>query len=158
MEVRELMTPSPEACLPDDSCVTAVDVMWRRRCGFVPVVENRQSMKVVGVVTDRDIALYLAKADKQASRVRLAECMTPRPKTVAPGENLEEAVQIMQTAAVHRLPVVEKERLVGVLSVEDMAVLAHEQWASSGAHLAERQMAEVLEAIAIAYRSGNGNG
>src|SRR3989338_5983346 len=89
MEVRELMTRDPAACLPDDTCRTAGELMRSRRCGFLPVVESREGRRVIGVVTDRDIALHLAQADVPASRVPIKACMTAHPRTVAPETELE---------------------------------------------------------------------
>ena len=68
-------------------------------------------------------------------------------------DDLKDAAQIMGTAAVHRLPVVDQDRIVGVLSVKDIALAAHRGWSSTGSNVAERQMAEIMEAIAAAWLS-----
>lgn len=150
MQVRDLMTPDPAACLPTDSCAAAGELMRLRRCGCLPVVEDRATQRVVGIVTDRDVALHLAQADRPASQVPVQACMTGDPKTVGPEEELEEAAAAMEAIAVHRLPVVERGRLVGVLSLKDIARAARRQWARSGPNVAERQMTEIIEAIAAA--------
>lgn len=150
MQVRELMTKTPEACLAQESCAAAIEIMRRRRCGFVPVVESQATQRVVGVVTDRDIVLHLGRVDRPASQVAVEACMTGDVKTTAPDADLQEAARIMEEAAVHRLPVVEEGRLVGVLSLKDIALAARRQWAYSGPHVAERQMTEIIEAIAAA--------
>ena len=56
MTVRELMTVDPEACTPQDTLNLAGQIMRRRRCGFVPVVDSRATKQVIGVLTDRDVA------------------------------------------------------------------------------------------------------
>ncbi len=56
------MPADPEACLPSDSCAAAVAIMRRRNCGFVPIVDSHATKRLIGVVTDRDIAVA---ADKQ---------------------------------------------------------------------------------------------
>jgi CBS domain-containing protein len=150
MEVRELMTTEPAACLAGDSCRTAGELMRSRRCGFLPVVENHEGRRVIGVVTDRDIALHLTQADVPASRAPVKACMTANPRTVAPQTELEEAARAMEELAVHRLPVVEGGRLVGVLSVKDIALAARRQWARAGPNIPARQMTEIVEAIAAA--------
>src|SRR3989338_9586065 len=132
MEVRELMTRDPAACLPDDTCRTAGELMRSRRCGFLPGVESREGRRVIGVVTDRDIALHLAQADGPASRVPIKACMTAHPRTVAPETELEDAARAMEELAVHRLPVVAAGRLVGGLSVKAIALAARRQRGQGG--------------------------
>lgn len=155
MEVRELMVADPEACSPWDTCDVAGEIMRRRRCGFVPVVESQTTKRVIGVLTDRDIALYLTRANAQANQVPVEACMTKEPRVIAPDADLEDAAKIMEEIAVHRLPVVEDGRLVGVLSLKDIALAARKQWAYSGPHVAERQMTEIIEAIAAAQSVRN---
>lgn len=148
--VREMMTTDPAACVPEDNCRTALEIMRRRNCGFIPVVNNMFEKQVVGVVTDRDIALQLGRRDQPPSEVWVGGCMNEEVRTVPPDALLTEAADIMERAAVRRLPVVEDGMLVGVLSLDDIARLARKEWASSGAHLAERQLADILEAISAA--------
>ena len=148
MQIQELMTSNPAACVPTDSCATALELMRRRACGFLPVVNAQATKGVVGVVTDRDIALRLGAMDLPASQVAVSSCMTSNPKTTTPETELGEAAKVMEGAGVHRLPVIEDGRLVGVLSLKDIALAARKQWAYSGPHVAERQMTEIIEAIA----------
>ncbi len=148
--VKDLMTANPAVCRPDATCATAGDTMRERRCGFLPVVDDLGSRRVVGVATDRDLLLALVQANRPATEVRIDACMTREPKTIGPDADLKEAAAVMEQAAVHRLPVVDKGRLVGVLSLKDIARAAGTAWRSSGPNVAERQMAEILEAIAAA--------
>ena len=150
MKIRDLMTKDPEACTPEDSCLVAGEIMRRRNCGFVPVVDKWETRRVVGVVTDRDIALHLIRADRPASQVPVGDCMTRSPKIISSEACLDEASEIMEFAAVHRLPVVEEGRLVGVLALKDIAAYARREWASAGEHAVERQMADIVESIAVA--------
>lgn len=150
MHIRELMTADPEACLATDSCATAVAIMRRRNCGFVPIVDSHATKRVVGVVTDRDIALHFERVNRPASEVPVAGCMTKDPKTIAPDAGLNEAAKIMEQCAIHRLPVVEQGRLVGVLSLKDIAVAADKRWAYPESSTAEQKLGEIVEAIASA--------
>ena len=124
--------------------------MREHRCGFIPVMDDGVPSRLVGVVTDRDLALHLARMDHPASQLPVAGCMTREPSTVTPDAELEDAARIMEAHGIHRLPVVGGGRLVGVLSVKDIARAAKREWASAGPHIAERQLAEILEAIATA--------
>lgn len=148
MRIQEIMTAGPEACEPGDSCAVAGEIMRRRACGFVPVVDSQDAKRVVGVVTDRDLALYLVRKNQPASQLTVEGCMTRTPRVIAPDADLEAAAALMEEFAVHRLPVVEQGRLVGVLSLRDIARVASRQWAHSGPHIVERQMTEIIEAIA----------
>ena len=150
MNVRELMTVDPEACTPQDTLTLVGQIMRRRRCGFVPVVDSQATKQVIGVLTDRDIALYLTQADAQATQVTVGACMTKEPNTVTPEAELEEAARIMEQHAVHRLPVVEGGKLAGILSLKDIARAARKEWAGIGPRRAEQQMVDILEAIAAA--------
>ena len=150
MNVRELMTVDPEVCTSSDHLDIVGEIMRRRRCGFVPVVESPDTKKVIGVLTDRDIALSLTRTNAPANSVTVEACMTTEPTVIAPDADLAEAAQLMERIAVHRLPVVERGALVGVLSLKDIALAARKQWAYSGPHVAERQMTEIIEAIAAA--------
>lgn len=147
MKVRDLMTKEPVACLSSDSCSAALGIMERCDCGFVPVIRDRWTREVVGVVTDRDIALHLGRATRPALEVTVGACMTHGPKTVSPDTDLKEAVRLMEDAAVHRLPVAESNALVGVLSLKDIAVRADRESRLPGPHTIEHQVAEIVEAI-----------
>lgn len=148
MQIRELMTADPEACLATDSCAVAVGIMRRRNCGFVPIVESHMTKRVIGVVTDRDVALHFEKVSRPASEVAVEGCMTRDVKTIAPDAGLDEAAKLMERFAIHRLPVVQNGRLVGVLSLKDIAVAADKRWAYPGSSTAEEKLGEIIEAIA----------
>ncbi|MBI3311951.1 MAG: CBS domain-containing protein [Candidatus Omnitrophica bacterium] len=150
MKIRDLMTKNPEACLAMDSCKTAGEIMARRNCGFVPIVDNPHCRRVVGVVTDRDIAMALLGTNRPGSQVRLEECMTRDPKMILPDAELKEAARLMESAAVHRLPVVEDGALVGVLALKDIAAYASQAEGFTGKDIAQREVAEIVEAISIA--------
>ncbi len=151
MKVKELMTLNPKVCLATDSCSVAAGIMRCRDCGFVPVVDDPKTRKVIGVVTDRDILLHLAPLEAPLSAIPVKACMTAAVKTAHPEMDLRSAVDMMEEAAVHRLPVVDSEgRLVGVLALKDIAVAAQKEWVLAGAHPVERQMSELVEAISAA--------
>jgi CBS domain-containing protein len=153
MDVRELMTSEPAVCLAADSLAAVGALMARRRCGFIPVVESRESLRVAGVLTDRDVALHLARTDRPAAQVPAGECMTREPATIGPDANLTEAAELMERLAIHRLPVVDGGRLVGILSLKDIAIAARGLASSAGPNVAERQLVDIIEAIAAAQQA-----
>lgn len=148
MRVHELMTTKVEACLPADTLSTAGEIMRRRNCGFVPVVDGHITKQVVGVVTDRDLALYLAEVSVTARQAHVRECMVSPVQTVAPEAKLEEVVRLMARYAIHRLPVVDGGQLVGVLSLKDIATATDERLGIREWREAEQAVTEIVEAIA----------
>jgi CBS domain-containing protein len=150
MQVSEFMTVSVWACLPEQSCATAGAIMRRHHCGFLPVVNRQSTKQVIGVLTDRDIMLHLVRLNQPASRVSVKACMTEAPMMITSEANFEEAVRLMKKSARRRLPVIERGRLVGVLSLQDIALAARRQWAYVRPHVTEQHVTEILEAIAIA--------
>jgi CBS domain-containing protein len=148
MKVRELMTPDPEVCAATESCAAVGSIMRRRRCGFVPIVDDRQTGRVVGVVTDRDLALHLTDTNLPSYMATVQACMSAPVISAAPDDDLTDAAAKMEAAKIHRLPVVEDGRLVGVLSLRDIARAARREWRHVGPHPAEQQAIEILEATA----------
>ena len=123
MKARELMTASPEAVTPSDLVQKAAEIMRDRDVGFVPIVDDRKSMKLAGVITDRDITVrHVAAGHPRECKVN--EHMTNAGiETVGPEAELEQVLEIMQRAQVRRVPVVEADgRLVGVIAQADIAV------------------------------------
>ena len=149
MQVRDLMTAGPALVAQEETLAAAGRVMMQRRCGFLPVVEPG-TQRLVGVVTDRDMFRHLVATDQPASQATVAACMSRKVHTVEAEAELEEAATIMERAAAYRLPVVAAGRVVGVLSLKDIARAARKQAGALGPNPAERQMADILEAIAAA--------
>jgi len=150
MQIRELMTPTAKACVPEDSCVVAGTIMRQQQCGFVPIVESQRTKRVVGVVTARDMVLCLVRLGRAASRVTMQVCMTRSAETIASEASLEEAVRVMKRAAVRRLPVIERGKFVGVLSLQDIALASRRQWAYVGSSMSDQHITGILEAIGVA--------
>jgi len=118
MKIRDVMTPNPRTVSPDDTIQTAARVMQVEDTGAVPVVEGG---KVLAVVTDRDIVVRLVAEGGAASTpvrhvaTRDVVCATPEMST-------REANDLMSLHKIRRLPVVDNDRLVGIVSIGDLAV------------------------------------
>jgi len=121
MKARELMTENPRVCGPGDTAQAALAIMRDEDCGVVPITEGNGQLRVVGVVTDRDIALYLGQKDERPSEVRLANVMTPRAISVEPNADVDDVERRMQEGQVRRILVCENGRLLGVISTADLA-------------------------------------
>jgi CBS domain-containing protein len=150
MQIREFMSTGANMCIPESSCARAGELMRRHQRGFLSIVDSLKTRRVVGMVTERDIMLHLVHLDLPASEVAVKTCMSGPPTMISAEADLGVAVGVMKKEALCRLPVIEDGRLVGVLSLEDIALAARRQWAYVGAHVNEQHVTEILEAIAIA--------
>jgi CBS domain-containing protein len=117
MNIRDVMTSNPRTVSPEDTIQNAARIMRDEDTGVVPVVDNGRA---VGVVTDRDIVVR-AVADGQLNR-SVRDIVSGDVITATPDMSTNEAAELMSEHQVRRLPVVENERLVGIVSIGDLAV------------------------------------
>jgi CBS domain-containing protein len=118
-QIRELMTPNP-IMLPGTASVhEAARAMRDAQIGDVIVIEHDQ---VCGIVTDRDIVVRTVAETRDPATTPLADICSHNLLTVTPTDSVEEAVRLMRTHAVRRLPVVDGGRAVGIVSLGDLAV------------------------------------
>jgi CBS domain-containing protein len=126
MQAKDVMTPDPKTCGPQDDLAAAIGIMREENCGIVPITEGNGDQRVVGVVTDRDIALHLGKTDARPSDVRVSDVMTTDIVSSKPDDDIREISRKMQQAQVRRILITEGKRLRGVVSTADLArVSAH---------------------------------
>jgi CBS domain-containing protein len=118
MNIRDVMTPNPRTVSPEDSIQRAACVMRDEDTGVVPVVDNGRT---VGVVTDRDIVVR-AVADGGEMNRPVRDIVSGNVVSVRPDMSTREAAELMSEHQVRRLPVLENERLVGIVSIGDLAV------------------------------------
>jgi CBS domain-containing protein len=122
MKARELMTPNPECVTRDDTVTRAAEIMRDVDVGIVPVVDDRNSMRLVGLITDRDITIRHVAGDNDRN-CRVGDHMTSgRLFTVSPDDDAKQVLAQMKAQQVRRLPVTEGERLVGIIAQADVAV------------------------------------
>lgn len=117
--VREVMTPGVVAVRPDASLVEAAQLMRAQDIGDVLVAGERS---VLGVLTDRDIALRAVADGVDPLTVSAQAVCTPNPVVIGPDDAVSAAVELMREHAVRRLPVVEDGHPVGMVSLGDLAV------------------------------------
>jgi CBS domain-containing protein len=118
-KIKESMSSNPRTVDADKSVADAAKMMKDEDVGLAPIVEGD---KLVGTVTDRDIATRVVAAGKDPESTKVKEIATKDVVTVDPDQDLEEAVRLMAQHQVRRLPVVEEGgRLVGVLAQADVA-------------------------------------
>ncbi|MFB8771612.1 CBS domain-containing protein [Streptomyces broussonetiae] len=116
--VREVMTPGVVAVRPDASLVEAAQLMRAQDIGDVVVADGQ---RVVGVLTDRDIAVRAVAEGADPLTVSARSVCTPDPYLVGPEDPVSTAVALMREKAVRRLPVVEDGLPVGMVTLGDLA-------------------------------------
>jgi len=115
--VADLMTTNPRTVSREDDVIAAARIMLEADVGSVPVAEDGY---LVGIITDRDIALRVVAAERDPKTVRVEEIATPEPHYTSPDESLDDAYERMAIWRVRRLPVVDGDRLVGMLAQADL--------------------------------------
>jgi len=118
MTIADVMTAYPEALSPESTIHKAAQLMRDQDYGVIPIVDDIGSL--VGIVTDRDIVVQ-AIANGHGPETELRECMTPNPDTVPKDLPLADALHLMDKQQIRRVPVVENGRLIGMVSLSDIA-------------------------------------
>ena len=119
MKVSEVMIRTPAYCRPETNLGAAVEILWNRNCGLLPVLDP--DGRVVSVITDRDICIALGTRNCLAGDLTVADVCTQRAVCCMAGEEIRSALSKMASGKVRRLPVVDAEgKLEGVLSMDDV--------------------------------------
>lgn len=123
--VSDLMTVRPITVKPETSLRTIIDRMKREGCRHLPVLDRN---KLVGIVTDRDVRLVMNSPialhehwqdENLLDKVTAESCMTADPVTVTPSTPAYRAAEMLSIYKFGALPVVDGERLVGIITVTD---------------------------------------
>jgi CBS domain-containing protein len=141
MKAREVMTENPKTCAPDHDLACALRIMREEDCGIVPITEGNGEARVLGVVTDRDIALYLGSSDAKPSSVRVRDVMSTKLVACSPDDGVKDVTAKMQDAQVRRILVVEDDHLRGVISTADVAR------AQTGSGRMEKEVGRLIERV-----------
>jgi CBS domain-containing protein len=124
-KVHEVMSQRPRAVSPDTSVLEVAEVMDQEDVGSVPVLEGD---RLAGIVTDRDITVRAVAKGKDPRGMPVREITTRDVVTVGPDDDLADALKLMASYQVRRIPVVDsEEHLVGVVSQADVALEAKEK-------------------------------
>lgn len=119
---REIMTADPQVCLPEDKVTVAVDIMWNFDCGCVPVVKDIDSKEIVGIVTDRDIAMHVVRhACVHPNEATVKDCMSTKVYFCNVEDPIDSVIKLMSDNKVRRIPIVDESmRCVGIISQADL--------------------------------------
>jgi CBS domain-containing protein len=132
MRAGELMTPDPIVVLPDTPIAEIARELRTHDIGSVPVVSDQHGKRLVGVITDRDIATRCVAEGHDPSRCAAKHHMTQEVVSARAGDDVNRVMELMAGAQVRRLPVTdERERVIGIIAQADLAVDAVEDDAAS---------------------------
>jgi CBS-domain-containing membrane protein len=152
MRVEQIMTRNVRTCSPGDSLSAAARIMWEADCGCVPVVEQDPAgaARVIGMITDRDICMAGYTQGRPLTAIRVDGAMAKQVRACRPTDSIAEALNMLRTHQLRRLPVVDNgDHLVGMLSLADAAREAVREQGRKGRDLTESRIGEVLEAICV---------
>ena len=119
---NEVMTQDPVYCLPNDSVAKAAELMRNEDIGSVPVIESEQTQTLVGIVTDRDLALTIVAEGRDAKSTPVEAVMTRKLVTCLADDDLQNALDAMTKHRLRRIPVVDHDnKIVGIIAQADVA-------------------------------------
>jgi len=123
MKVKSVMSETPYCCQESDTSRHAAELMRLHDVGSIPVVNNYDDRKLVGIVTDRDICIQIAARGKASDSVCVGNVMSEFPLTCRPDDSIDVCESIMEKQQVRRVPVVDGDgRCVGIVSLADIAL------------------------------------
>jgi len=141
MRARDIMTKDPVCLRRDETARRAAEVMRDCDCGVVPIVDDNR--RVIGIVTDRDLAIRALAAGKSGD-VRISEVMTPAAHCCSADDDLRDVERKMADLQIRRIPICDAGgRCLGIISQADIARAA----STSDKNVTEEEVAVVLESI-----------
>ena len=122
MKCSEVMTVNPSCCLVTDTVHRAAQLMKSEDVGPIPILDDLESRRLKGIVTDRDIVLKVVAKDLDPNTTRVSEIMTTDVVTCLVNDDAHKAVRLMEEHQVRRIPIVnDNGQLAGILSQADIA-------------------------------------
>lgn len=148
MKVKDAMMRTPVSCRPETNVGAAVEMMWFRNCGMLPVVNEDE--KVIGVVTDRDICIALGTRNRLPGEITIADVSPGKLFCCRGSDEVRTALGVMAKAKVRRLPVVNDQgKLEGILSMDD--VVRHAEPGTLG-KVSDLSYDDVMETLKKVYQ------
>ncbi len=146
MKVKKLMTEEVKTCRAYDSLCVPAGVMWDQDCGFVPVVDDGN--RVIGVITDRDICMAAYTQGRALDSIPTRTAMANKVFLCRPQDSIQQVEHLMDEQQIRRVPVVDDEKkLVGVVSLSDIARASVRGGSRGAADVTVEEMATVLAGV-----------
>lgn len=139
MRIKDIMTPDPACCTPETTAREAAGLMREYDCGGIPVVDSLEQRHLLGIVTDRDLAIRGVAVGKDPE-TPVRELYTERPHTALPDDEIETVRQVMIKHKVRRVPVADRDNVV-------VGIVAQADLARQDAAASDREVGRVVEAI-----------
>ena len=122
LKCNVVMTENPVCCLPTDSVSSVAMKMKDENVGSIPVIESEESRKLVGIVTDRDLAVQVVANNCSTESTRVADVMSKNVISCRLDDDLQTAINAMAEHQIRRIPVVDlDQKIVGIISQADVA-------------------------------------
>lgn len=119
MKVREIMSKDIASLRSDDSIERAAQLMKQYNCGSIPVCTQD---KIIGIVTDRDIAVRSVASGQDVAQQRVSDIMTENIVFANPEMDVNDAARLMSDRQIRRLPIVENNSLIGIVALGDISL------------------------------------
>jgi CBS domain-containing protein len=118
----EVMTKDPAVCMPGDLVTDVARVMKKEDVGPIPIVEDKETRRLVGLVTDRDLVLRMVAEGRDTKTTKAEEVMSLKLVTCHADDDVQEALDAMSENQLRRIPVVDdKNRIIGIIAQADVA-------------------------------------
>ena len=118
----DVMTRDPICCEPGDSVTQVAGIMKDKNVGSLPVVESKQSRRLVGIVTDRDLVTKVVAGGLSVASTAVRDAMTTNPSSCKEEDDVDRAVSMMAERQVRRVPVLDGTgKLTGIIAQADVA-------------------------------------
>lgn len=119
---HDVMTSWPTCCVPDDMAAKAAQLMHSQNIGSIPVIDGIRTQKLIGLVTDRDLALRIVANGLDGNAVQIGTVMTRDIVTCRESDDVNVALDTMSKHQLRRIPVVDKDhKIVGIIAQVDVA-------------------------------------
>jgi CBS domain-containing protein len=146
MKIAELMVRDVQTCRTDDDMSVPAKIMWDADCGCVPVVD--EDLRIVGMITDRDVCMAAYTQGRALCDMRVGSAMSQGVHVCGTEDDVTVAESLMKRERLHRLPVTDaRRRLVGILSLNDIALASADRRKKAQKGLAPDDVASVLAAV-----------
>jgi CBS domain-containing protein len=119
---EDVMTPNPVCCMPTNNVREGAEIMKLKNIGPIPVVENEETRKLIGIITDRDLALKVVGEGRDAASTKVEAVMTRKIVTCRPDDPLQNALKAMSEHQLRRIIIVDHVfKVLGIISQADVA-------------------------------------
>ena len=119
---EDIMTPNPIWCLPTDTVKRIAELMKQNNIGSIPVIENEQTKKLIGITTDRDLALRVIAEGRDAKSTKVEAVMTRKVITCRGDDDIQVAMNSMSEHQIRRILIVDNvNKILGIISQADVA-------------------------------------